>query len=612
MLGVYDDTNNLTKSQVKNALAVEGMTDAEEELIVAKLSSAEATGMENSSLKLYNVTKLKEIIQSSNLSAEKQAEIIARLENKGTIEAENASLKTQLLLMAKNPMTWVSLAVTGLLSLISVISSTTKSAEELHEEAGQIKEDFESVSEKTTQNLKTLQAKNGQGQSLTEEFSELCNGVDEYGNRISLTNEQYERYKEICDTIVNINPDIAEGYKSNTEAIGNNANVLEDLIRLQEIQAKNAAKNATSGDNWDTLVDDATAQYKSAKEKIDEAIRISAGDINYEGTSPIKHSIGAFDLLDFLEEQGFDHYGGKLSDLLIDNYDKLKSNFDHYNNEWNDYVTSQISSGNWSSAYKNKFKEYFKKIIDGYGEVENNLETAEEGMRNTFKTVAQSTDEYYDDIDASSRKFITKWIDNSDDFKVSSDDDDAINAAKDKIKKIIDKLANTDYSAEFEGKTLFGQDFIKKLFSLDTSKLNLTQYEKQAKELLNHIYRMLNPKDKNVTDDDVINFGLNIGIDLDHDSEKNLDNQLSKVSNTLYKRLQEGTFSIPASIDVDKSSVDGIKEWLSSLSVDDINNLLAIDANTYDSWYELENAINKGNNSVASITAAEKRCKCDR
>ena len=129
------------------------------------------------------MTKLKEIIQSSNLSAEKQAEIIARLENKGTIEAENASLKTQLLLMAKNPMTWVSLAVTGLLSLISVISSTTKSAEELHEEAGQIKEDFESISEKTTQNLKTLQAKNGQGQSLTEEFSELCNGVDEYGNR---------------------------------------------------------------------------------------------------------------------------------------------------------------------------------------------------------------------------------------------------------------------------------------------------------------------------------------------------------------------------------------------------------------------------------------------
>lgn len=609
MLDVYDDTNNLTKSQVKNALAVEGMTDAEEELIVAKLSSAEATEMENSSLKLYNVTKLKEIIQNSNLSAEKQAEIIARLENKGTIEAENASLKTQLILMAKNPLTWVSLAVSGFLSLISVISSTTKSAEELHEEAGQIKEDFESASEKTTQNLKTLQSKNGQGQSLTEEFSELCNGVDEYGNRISLTNEQYERYKEICDTIVNINPDIAKGYKSNTEAIGNNANVLEDLIRLQEIQAKNAAKNATSGDNWDTLVDDATAQYKDAKEKIDEAIRISAGDINYEGTSPIKHSIGAFDLLDFLEEQGFDHYDGKLSDLLIDNYDKLKSNFDHYNDEWSDYVTSQISSGNWSSAYKNKFKEYFKEIIDGYGEVENNLETAEEGMRNTFKTVAQSTDEYYDDIDASSRKFITKWIDNSDDFKVSSDDEGAINAAKDKIKKIIDKLASTDYSAEFEGKTLFGQDFIKKLFSLDTSKLDLTQYEKQAKELLNHIYRMLNPKDKNVTDDDVINFGLNIGIDLDHDSEKNLDNQLSKVSNTLYKRLQEGTFSIPASIDVDESSVDGIKEWLSSLSVDDINNLLAIDANTYDSWYELENAINKGNNSVASITAAEKRYK---
>ena len=43
--------------------------------------------------------------------------------------------------------------------------------------------------------------------------------------------------------------------------------------------------------------------------------------------------------------------------------------------------------------------------------------------------------------------------------------------------------------------------------------------------------------------------------------------------------------------------------------MDDINNLLTIDANTYDSWYELENAINKSNNSVTSITAAEKRYK---
>lgn len=609
MLDVYDDTNNLTKSQVKNALAVEGMTDAEEELIVAKLSSAEATGMENSSLKLYNVTKLKEIIQNSNLSAEKQAEIIARLENKGTIEAENASLKTQLILMAKNPLTWVSLAISGLLSLISVVSSATKSTEELHEEAEQIKEDFESTSEKTTQNLKTLQAKNSQGQSLTEEFSELCNGVDEYGNRISLTNEQYERYKEICDTIVSINPDIAKGYKSNAEAIGNNASVLEDLIKLQETQAKNAAKDATSGDNWTTLVDDATKQYKEARDAAAKAIQFGAGDTSFEGFSTIRQNIDNVDIVNFLEGLGFDRYEGKLSNLLVDNYDKLKANFGYYNKEWNNYVTSQVSSGNWTSAYADGFKKYFKNIIDAYGSTEENLKTAEEGMRSTFKTVAQSTDEYYGELGASSRKLITTWIDNSDEFKVSSDDEDAINTAKDKVKKIISTLANTDYSAEFKGKTLFGQDFITKLFSLDTSKLDLTQYEEQVKELLTHVYKMLNPDDKNVTDDDVIQFGLNIGFNLDHNSEKNLDNQLSKLSNTIYKRLQEGTFSIPASIDVDKSSADGVKEWLSSLSVDDINNLLTINANTYDSWYELENAINKSNNSVTSITAAEKRYK---
>lgn len=621
MLDVYDDTNNLTRSQVKNALAVEGMTDAEEELIVAKLSNAEATGMENSSLKLYNVTKLKEIIQSSNLSAEKQAEIIARLENKGTIEAENASLKTQLVLMAKNPMTWVSLAVTGLISLISVISSTTKSAEELHEEAEQIKEDFESASEKTTQNLKTLQSKNGQGQSLTEEFSELCNGVDEYGNKISLTNEQYERYKEICDTIVDVNPDIAKGYKSNTEAIGNNASALEDLIKLQQTQAKNAAKEATSGDNWDTLVDDAIEKYKDARQKVNDALNMSSGrdsDVNADqGGSNAKRSISSQELFEFFDSS--ERFGstfnwdvnkdGNVEAFFDKYYNEIVKNYDEYNKKWQEYVDTKISSGTWSPAFEKPFDDYLKAFVDSYGDAIDGVESVGDTMISVFKTVAQSADGYYDELDASSRKLITNWINTSDDFKVSSDDEDAINAAKDKIEKIISILANTDYSAEFEGKTLFGQDFITKLFSLDTSKLDLTQYEEQVKELLTHIYKMLNPDDKNVTDDDVIQFGLNIGFNLDHNSEKNLDNQLSKLSNTIYKRLQEGTFSIPASIDVDKSSVDGVKEWLSSLSVDDINNLLTIDANTYDSWYELENAINKSNNSVTSITAAEKRYK---
>ena len=141
-------------------------------------------------------------------------------------------------------------------------------AEHIKEEVTELQKTFEDAKKTFDENLKTLTTSSDTDTyaTLTDEFRELTKGVDKYGNNISLTSDQYERYKAICEQIVGIQPSLAMGYDSATQAIGNNANALERLIELQKQQMRLETDKLFTDDNISKIVEDATNDYEKAKE----------------------------------------------------------------------------------------------------------------------------------------------------------------------------------------------------------------------------------------------------------------------------------------------------------------------------------------------------------
>jgi uncharacterized phage infection (PIP) family protein YhgE len=104
--------------------------------------------------------------------------------------------------------------------------------ENLKKEVEDLTNTYEDAKKSFSDNLEALTTSSDVSvyATLQDEFDELAEGVDQYGNNISLTADEYERYKSICDQIVGVNPKIASGYDDNTKAIGKNVSILSQLI----------------------------------------------------------------------------------------------------------------------------------------------------------------------------------------------------------------------------------------------------------------------------------------------------------------------------------------------------------------------------------------------
>ena len=88
------------------------------------------------------------------------------------------------------------------------------------------------------------------------EFEQLAAGVDEQGNNLSLTTEQYTRYKEIVNEIAEACPELVQGYTAEGQAIIDKNNAIAQAIELMEKQnelEKDQYINSTEVESGKTL-----------------------------------------------------------------------------------------------------------------------------------------------------------------------------------------------------------------------------------------------------------------------------------------------------------------------------------------------------------------------
>lgn len=158
--------------------------------------------------------------------------------------------------LAANPILTGVIAV-GL--LVAAFQKVAQAAEEARQEAIQTAQDiatnYETAKSNIDSNISTISG-------LENEYNELAKGVDSFGNNLTLTADEYDRYKEIVEEVNGMIPDTLRGYADENGLLQDKNRLLQDMNELLEQQAKIEAQLATSGQTGEDYLAGTIETYK--------------------------------------------------------------------------------------------------------------------------------------------------------------------------------------------------------------------------------------------------------------------------------------------------------------------------------------------------------------
>lgn len=470
-----------------------------------------------------------------------------------------------------------------------------KRQEELIQEAKDLSDNYKNAKTQADNNIKALSESGDKNtyKTLSDEFSVLAKGVDKYGNNISLTSDQYERYKSICEQIVSIQPSIADGYDSATKAIGNNASAIEELVKAQQDAAKTAALEYTSDKNLNKIRKGAVASYKKANSNLGESGQAVLSSLNngfkdkygmsqYNGTTQLSASAAKKIMIDAfgydpeevnkILQEYFDQGGNFSWNKWIKDYsDKLKEN--------QNKISDLIGDSEKSVDFKNALK--------GYETAANEVKQAQNDFVNALLQVPVSQDDYAK-LGDSGKSFITEWIKNSDAFKIdSTTSKKQVLEMKKQIRGMVSGLADNQEA----------QDILDSIFTIDASNTNFDQYKKDINEWFDMLFNSLGITNK----DEQKNIKVALGFDFDvEDKDGNtkqgqLVKDIARVTGDTEENIQKWLDSQPAAkvqamMQVDWSAKSNMtKEQVA----DEVKS--AIPTATVSSYSEVESSVSKFN-----------------
>lgn len=115
--------------------------------------------------------------------------------------------------------------------IVSAITHLINADQEAIEKTKELNAAFNEFKQNNSDNISKLE-------SMKEEFETLSVGVSQYGENISLTADEYDRYKQIVQEIVAISPELSEGYSVENGYLADKNELLERAIELQKQEYK--------------------------------------------------------------------------------------------------------------------------------------------------------------------------------------------------------------------------------------------------------------------------------------------------------------------------------------------------------------------------------------
>jgi len=431
-----------------------------------------------------------------------------------------AGLKGLTAVIAANPWGFVITALATIITLsISWQKAQEKAFQEAIDNAKKLQNEYEATVDTLKDNMEAVQ-------SLSTEFSKLSVGVDDKGNNISLTNEQYDRYLEIVNKLVGINPSLVKGWDDENQAIIDKNSAIASTIELLKQQRQLELQKVTTADNnWDIL-EGLSNQYSKEMDAVEDEVNkirnAFVGNIEFNKGYKDNHVFGNKDSWAALFDQIAEAYG--LDPAKVVGFD------------------SKTMQSGWAALYKALFgvdmakqanftEQELRKLAsfdytklfgildnDIYSQFENatnrarlavsQLDNAANAYQSQLQRIAQASTGW-DKLSDGSQSFINTWITT---MKIGEKEtESSAQAMTDNLQTMITLLS----SGTEDGNLL--QSKIDSLFALDFSKMNANQVEQWydvAENAIGDIQEILSHYGKSLSDDDIAAIRASIGLDL--------------------------------------------------------------------------------------------------
>lgn len=380
-------------------------------------------------------------------------------------------------------------AVTEVIGFITTSLYDMANASKIAEENA--KEFTDSLTE-----LRNSQSSNAETiNNLNDEYKELSKGVDNLGNNISLTTEQYNKYHEITNKVADIMPDLVQGWDSEGNAIlkvkGNLADLSAEYKKIRQNEAIEAYNNEDKN-NYDDV--GSTFENKS--------IASNYFDYSYSGTNPLynfsqksgsTNQVLAEMSKIFDGSMSYEDYKTKLDSLLDKNsYTEAESAFLMAVNILAD------QTGNMAIQSAEEFSEFQKDVKDIYSRVYNDINTATSQISVGALGYAQTTDAYWN---SDYQTQINSLLNNlPSDFIVQNNLQDET-SMKDFVNNLI-----SDINSNKDGV----QKALNQLFSIDINNTDLNPVELKE-QIFNSIKTLLDALHVKYDDNTIEEFSNKLG-----------------------------------------------------------------------------------------------------
>lgn len=463
----------LTKQQVAEVLAKNGCSEAtiEQAVAEANLATAKTTTNTITGEQLFNLAAEKDIKLSEQavtwLTANAEAELtrekilaavasgeLAEADGKALIAMSGlsagakglgASLKA---LFLSNPVGLALMAVTAIAAIVSAVKRAKEEAKQAAQETLNAYKDAQN----------TLKSNKNTINEISSDYERLSKGVDDFGNNISLTTDEYKKYNEITNKIADMFPEMISGYTKEGTAILSCKGNVDELTKAYEAAAQAARQAAIAG---------GSGVFDSAKEEYN-----SNPSVSWEETG-LKQKQKLANKLVELANQGTEEEIQKFFNDL--NAGNIEIDGEKYSNIELDALFKEagIDVSDFRSWWDNsidvdKYKEKMRSLESFIKTSVTKINTETSKVRSILSAYL-GEDEDYAKLDDETKSIINNIVSQLDSEFVFSFDN-------------IDSLYNwvsENIVQAFSGNNGKVQNAIKDFLKIDTSSLSVTDYKKE-------------------------------------------------------------------------------------------------------------------------------------
>lgn len=489
-------TNACTKAALEEVLAKKGIVGADAEAIISSMGLTSANATQTISFDLLT------------------ASIWANIKALGKW-------------LVTNPIGWAILGGTAIFGLVKAYDALTDSTEEVKERTDALLDSYNSAISEANSNAKTIE-------SLASRYEILSKGVNNLGENVSLTADEYSEYNDIVNQIAEMFPTMITGYTDEGNAILSLKGNVEELRDAYK-EAQKEAYNLLIVSGKDSDGNDIITNYQNQLYGNESFLSKTSSYIDGEA--------GAKDAVDVITRLT----GALTPDEFRKTYNQL---YKEYENVWNsDKIQDALKSSGfeelthtpkWSEITTEdlaKVKYSAQATIQTYqAEIDSQLQNVR-----TLANAYLMTNSDYEKLDEQSKTAASLLVNSIDESIANSFENKSDVGAY--VAELITSISN---NAE-------AQKALTKLFTMDTTNMSVGEIQSEVDSYVSTIATAIG--------EDPVELKVRLGFD-DTDTKPLIENVKKKLKGTEFDdkvgELSLGDLKIAADLEVDD---DTIQSW---------------------------------------------------